>query len=91
MVCGDACVPGFGCGLARESEGGGVCEVRVSVSCIRLPPVFLNGTRGTLFWLFHGLFVHNRVHDRVATRYRDYIETARGLYGRATDDTPRPK
>ena len=24
VVCGDACVPGFGCGLARESVGG-VC------------------------------------------------------------------
>ena len=22
VVCGDACVPGFGCGLARESVGG---------------------------------------------------------------------
>ena len=47
VVCGDACVPGFGCGLARESVGGWVglvlrlvCEVLVSVSCVsRLPPV----------------------------------------------------
>ena len=45
---GDACVPGFGCGLARESVGGvgfevGICEVLVSVSCVsRLPPVSLN-------------------------------------------------
>ena len=52
---GDACVPGFGCGLARESVGGVgfvrlVCEVLVSVSCVPLvcvparPPVSLNIT-----------------------------------------------
>ena len=43
VVCGDACVPGFGCGLARESVGGVgfvrlVCEVLVSVSCVPAPP-----------------------------------------------------
>ena len=27
VVCGDACVPGFGCGLARESVGGVGFEV----------------------------------------------------------------
>ena len=39
VVCGDACVPGFGCGLARESVGGVGFEVLVSVSCVsRLDP-----------------------------------------------------
>ena len=45
VVCGDACVPGIGCGLqARVSLWAGlvlrlVCEVLVSVSCVsRLPP-----------------------------------------------------
>jgi len=28
-VCGDACVPGFGCGLARESVGGLVLSIEV--------------------------------------------------------------
>ena len=47
VVCGDACVPGFGCGLARLSrwvEGlvlRLVCEVLLSVSCARSSPVSL--------------------------------------------------
>ena len=39
VVCGDACVPGFGCGLARESVGGVGFEVLVSVSCVSRLPV----------------------------------------------------
>ena len=50
VVSGDACVPGFGCGLAcvRVCRWVGlalrlVCEVLVSVLCVsRLPPVSLN-------------------------------------------------
>ena len=49
VVCGDACVPGFGCGLARESVGRVGLEVGLEVgSCASLvcaPPVSLNQTR----------------------------------------------
>ena len=53
VVWSDACVPGFGSGLARESVWVGlvlrlVCEVLVSVSCVsRLPPVSLNRVPAT--------------------------------------------
>ena len=65
--------------LARESEGGVGFEVFVRfvwslVYSVKYsaPPVFLNGNRGTLFGCSMD-FLFKRVHDRVATRYRDFV------------------